>query len=137
VRALPALHRAVPEALEEVMLRRLIVLGLLAAAAFLIYGNRRQLAFLAGMDSNNVRIEGDWQEVRSGFKEDDVFSFSDQVVFRNGETYGQYRFTSHAVLEVTTASSTSSYLVEFPGADTMEWYQEEGGQRVLQRRWQR
>ena len=119
------------------MLRRLIVLGLLAAAALLIYGNRHRIALLAGLDSNKVQIEGVWQEVRSGFKEDDVYSFSDEVVFRNGETYGQYRFTSHTVLEVTTASDTANYVVEFPDADTMEWYQEERGERVLRRRWQR
>ena len=52
------------------MVRRLIILALLAAAAFLIYSNRHQIAVIAGLDSNPRRIQGDWYELQSGIKEE-------------------------------------------------------------------
>jgi hypothetical protein len=106
-------------------------------AAFLIYTNRHRIAFLAGLDSNKIRIQGEWHEVRSGFKEYDIFSFYDEMVSRNEDPCGNYHFKSHSELIVTIDGQTGEYIVEFTDADTMDWLQESKGKLTLRRRWKR
>jgi hypothetical protein len=119
------------------MLRNVVIGVLLAAAAVVLYLNRDQIAFLAGLDSNKVRIYGDWYEVEAGFKEPTRYTFEDEMLSRDGESCGQYHFRSHRVLEVTIDNSTATYIVEFPDSDNMEWYQEVKGELVLRRQWRR
>ena len=119
------------------MVRRIIVLAAVAALGFIIYSNRYQITRLAGLESNATRISGDWYEVRGGFKEDDVYTFSDELISRNGETVGQYDFRSYSELEVTLDDRTELYTVDFPTEDEMKWYQEVKGERVLRLHWSR
>jgi hypothetical protein len=119
------------------MVRRIIVLAAVAALAFIIYSNRQQIARLAGLESNETRISGDWYEVRGGFKEDDLYTFSEELISRNGEPVGQYHFRSYSELEVTLDDRTELYTVDFPTDDDMRWYQEVKGERVLRLHWGR
>jgi hypothetical protein len=119
------------------MIRRLVLLALLAAVAFLIYSNRHQIAIIAGLDSNRIRIQGDWQEVQSGIKEYDVYTFDNDMVERNGEPCGQYRFRGYSILEVSIDGRKVTYSVEFPDSDNMNWYQEVKGEQKLRRQWRR
>jgi len=119
------------------MLRRLIALALVVVAGLLIYSNRHRIAFLAGLDSNKIRIQGDWYEVRAGFKEYDVYTFSDEIVSRNEDSCGHYHFRSHSELVVNIDNRSVEYYVEFPDADTMDWLQESKGKLTLRRRWKR
>ena len=92
---------------------------------------------LAGLESNQMRIEGDWYQVSSGIREFDYYTFNDKMIERNGETHGEYSFTSNEQIQVVLGSSTGAYTIEFPEADVMIWYQDVRGTRTPVIRWQR
>jgi hypothetical protein len=119
------------------MLRRLIILGLLGVAGLFLYSNRHHIADLAGVQSNKVRIQGNWHEVRSGFKEDDIYTFNDDTISLNGDPVGVYKFNSYRELEVSLGDHSGVYLVEFPDHENMTWYQEVKGEEKVRRRWRR
>jgi hypothetical protein len=119
------------------MLRRLIILGLLAVAGLALYSNRHRISDLAGVESNKVRIQGNWHVVRSGFKEDDIYTFDDDTVSCNGDPVGVYKFNSYHELEVSIEDINGVYLVEFPDPENMAWYQEVKGEKKLRRQWRR
>jgi hypothetical protein len=119
------------------MVRRVILVLCLVASAFLLYANRHQIAVLAGLDSNKLRIQGDWYELRAGFKEYDRYTFRDETVTRNDETCGNYHFRSYRELFVTIDGQSTDYIVEFPDPETMEWFQEVKGELKVRRRWKR
>ncbi len=119
------------------MLKRLVILGLLVAAGLALYSNRHRISDLAGVQSNKVRIQGNWHVVRSGFKEDDIYTFDDDTVSRNGDPVGVYKFNSYRELEVSIEDQTGVYLVEFPDHENMAWYQEVKGEKKLRRQWRR
>jgi len=119
------------------VVKRIALLIILAGVAYMGWENRHYLAELAGLESNRLRIEGDWYQVRSNVKEHDRYTFYDQIIDRNGETYGQYAFTSNDEVHVTLWGVTSTYWVEFPEQDVMIWLQDVKGERKPVIRWQR
>jgi len=119
------------------MFRRLVILALIVGAGFVIYLNRDQIAALAGLESNRIRIQGDWYEVQSGFKEDTRHTFVEELVLRDGEQVGHYQFTSHNDIEVTIDGTAIPYQVAFPEEDTMDWLRTIKGKQRLSRRWRR
>jgi len=119
------------------MARRIVILLLLATAGYLLYANRHYVAFVAGLDSNKVRIVGEWYEVVQGFNEPNVFTFSEGIIQRNDDNYGSYYFTGYAELVVTAGSGPITYRVEFPDEETMNWYREIKGEEKLIRKWAR
>jgi hypothetical protein len=114
-----------------------IILLLLATGGYLLFANRHYLAFVAGLDSNRHRIEGDWFEVRDGFTEDDVYTFSDGIILKNEDTHGSYHFTSHSVLVISTGRRPVTYTIRFPDSNNMQWYREVKGEQTLSRIWTR
>jgi hypothetical protein len=119
------------------MLRRLIILVALAAVVFAVYSNRQRIAQLAGLESNKVRIRGNWHVVTQGFPEDDIYTFDDDTVSKNGDPVGVYKFNAYNELEVSFEGIDAVYLIEFPDYDNMHWLQEVKGERKLRRRWRR
>jgi len=119
------------------MLRRLIILVALAAVVFAVYSNRHRVADLAGLESNKVRIQGNWHVVVSGFPEDDIYTFDEDTVSKNLDPVGVYKFKSYNELEVKFEGMTGVYIVEFVDYDNMNWYQEMKGERKLRRQWRR
>lgn len=119
------------------MLRRLIILGVLAAVVLAIYSYRDQIKNLAGLESNKVRIQGNWHIVVSGFPEDDVYTFDEDTVSKNLDPVGVYKFLSYDELEVKFEGMNGVYIVEFVDYDNMNWYQDVKGERKLRRRWRR
>jgi hypothetical protein len=119
------------------MVKRLALYLILAGVAFLAWDNRQYFRDLAGLDSNQMRIEGDWYQVSSGIREFDRYTFNDKMVDRNGETYGEYSFTTNELIQVVLGSSTGTYAIEFPEADVMIWYQDVRGTRTSAIRWER
>ena len=119
------------------MLRRLIILLALAAVVVAIYSYRHNIAQLAGLESNKVRIQGNWHKVSQGFPEDDVYTFNDDTISKNGDPVGVYKFNSYNELEVSFEGVNAVYVVEFPDYDNMSWYQEAKGELKLRRRWRR
>lgn len=119
------------------MVKRLALFIILAGAAFMVWDNRQVLKELAGLESNQLRIEGDWYQVRSGIKDVDRFTFYDKIVERNGETYGQYSFTSNDEVQISLGGATETYWLEFPEADVMIWLKDIKGERTPVIRWKR
>ncbi|HOC44801.1 MAG TPA: hypothetical protein PKJ99_17445 [Thermoanaerobaculales bacterium] len=119
------------------MVKRLLLYAVLAGLAFLAWDNRHYLKDLAGLDSNQMRIEGEWYQVSSNIKDLDRYTFNDKMIDRNGEVYGDYSFTGNDTIQATLGSGTGSYTIEFPEPDVMIWYQEVRGTRTVAIRWQR
>jgi hypothetical protein len=119
------------------VVKRLVLYVILAGLAFLAWENRHYLKDLAGLDSNQMRIEGDWYQVSSNIKEFDCYTFDDKMIDRNDEVYGEYSFTGNDQLQVTLGSSSATYTIEFPESGVMLWYQEVRGTRTLAIRWER
>ena len=119
------------------MVRRIVILLLLATGGYLVYDNRQFFGFIAGLNSNKVRIVGEWYEVVHEFKEADVFFFSEGIIQRNDDNYASYYFPSYAELVVTAVSGPITYRVEFPDEQTMDWYREIKGEMTLVKKWAR
>lgn len=119
------------------MVKRLALYLILAGVAFLAWENRHYFKELAGLESNQMRIEGDWYQVSSGIREDDHYTFNDKMIDRNGETYGEYSFTTNEQIQVVLGSGTGTYTIEFPETDVMIWYQDVRGTRKEAIHWER
>jgi hypothetical protein len=120
------------------LVRRLVTLLLLAVIGYLVYANRHHISFMAGLDSNKIRISGEWYEVVSDFKEPDVYEFSEGIILREGDnSYGSYYFTSWAEVVVTVDRGPITYTISFPDEETMEWRQEIKGEMKLVKKWAR
>lgn len=119
------------------MVKRIALLIILAGVAYVGWENRQVLKELAGLESNRLRIQGDWYQVRSNVKESDRYTFFDQVIDLNGDTYGQYHFSSNDEADITLGGATASYWIEFPEQDVMIWSQDIEGKRTPVVRWHR
>ncbi len=119
------------------MVKRAALFIILAGVAFLAWENRHQFAELAGMESNRIRIEGDWYRLSSTVKEADCYTFYDKIIERNGDTHGQYYFTKNEVVQITMGGTSQTYTIEFPEPDRMTWYQEIKGELKPVVRWAR
>ena len=120
------------------MVKRLAFFIILAGVAYFVWENRHHFNELAGLESNRIRIEGDWYQVSSRVKEADRYTFYDKMIELNGETHGQYFFTKNDVMQVTMGGSEArTFFIEFPEPDTMVWYQDVRGERKPVYRWAR
>ena len=119
------------------MVKRLALYLILAGVAFLAWENRHYFKELAGLDSNQMRIEGDWYQVSSNIREYDRYTFNDKMIDRNGETYGEYSFNGNNQIQVVLGSNTGTYTIEFPAADVMLWYQDVRGESREAIHWER
>ena len=119
------------------MVKRIALLVILAGVAYMAWDNRQVVKELAGLDSNRLRIQGDWYQVRSNVKDHDRYTFSENIVDLNGDAHGSYVFSSNEQIEVTLGGETSTYWIEFPNQDTMIWLRDIKGERRPAIRWQR
>ena len=119
------------------MVRRLLTLAILVAVGLVVYHNRQRFSALAGLGTPKVQIAGDWHPLRHGFKQDTLYTFADELISRDGEVVGQYDFKGFNEVEVTIDQEVSTYTLEFPDDDTMEWYRMVEGKRQLSRSWKR
>ena len=116
------------------ILRRLIIVLVVAIVATLVYSNRDRIGLLS---NNNIKIQGDWYRVAFNFKEADVYTFADRLIDRNGYSWGAYRFLSNKRLEITTDGRVTTYEIEFPDDENMVWYARSKGELRPRVRWRR
>ena len=119
------------------MVKRIALFIILAGIAYMAWENRHQFAELAGLESNRIRIEGDWYKLTSTVKEADCYTFYDKMIERNGDTHGQYYFTKNDVVQITLGGTSRAYIIEFPTPDRMIWSQEIKGELKPIIRWAR
>ena len=120
------------------MVKRIALFIILAGVAFMAWENRHHFSELAGLQSNRIRIEGDWYRVNTRIKEADRYTFYERIIELNGEAHGSYLFTSNEVAQVTMGGTRArEFHIEFPTDTTMIWYQEVRGELKPVYRWAR
>ena len=87
---------------------------------------------LAALQNNKSRISGDWYLSENNFKRDEVYSFDEGMIERDGIGWGSYKFKQNDVIDVSSddGSGGAIYKLDFPDDDTMFWYQMVGDKRV-------
>jgi len=119
----------------KTILKRLVVLAVVAAAAWWVWSNRDRIAVLS---NNNVRIQGEWHPVEMEFNEPDTYTFTEGIIFKNGYEWGAYIFRKSSRLEVTVRHQATTYELEFPDEDNMVWLvRSKNGELVPSLRWRR
>ena len=117
------------------ILKRLVVLLVLAAAAWWLWSNRDRIAVLS---NNNVRIQGDWHPVEMEFNEPDTYTFTEHIISKNGYEWGTYLFRKNTRIEVTVRNQSTTYELEFPDDENMVWLvRSKEGKLVPSLRWRR
>ena len=117
------------------ILKRLVVLLVVAAAVWWVWSNRDRLEILS---NNNVRIQGEWHPVKMDFNEPDTYLFAEGIISKNGFEWGAYVFRKSTRLEVTVRDRVTTYKLEFPDDENMVWLvRSKDGELVPSLRWRR
>lgn len=120
------------------MVKKIVLFIILAGIAYYAWENRHHFSELAGLESNRIRIEGEWYQVSSRIKEADRYTFYDKIIELNGDAHGQYFFTKNNVMQVTMGGTRArTFIIEFPEPDKMVWYQQQRGELKPVYRWAR
>ncbi len=114
------------------MLKRLVVLLIVAGAAYMLWGQRHRIASL---QNNNLRIQGTWYQVELEWKGLTPYHFSEQIITANDSEWGSYRLTKNTVIEVMVADSLTVYELSFSDDDDMIWSAEVDGKMTPIIRW--
>ena len=71
----------------KIMLKRIVVLLIVAGAAYLIWGQRYRIE---GLSNNNLKIQGTWYQVEMNRKGVTAFHFSERIITKEGTEWGSY-----------------------------------------------
>jgi hypothetical protein len=119
----------------KTILKRLVVLGVVAAAVWWVWSNRDRIAVLS---NNNFRIQGEWHPVEMEFNEPDTYTFTEGIISKNGYEWGTYVFRKNTRIEVTVRHEGTTYELEFPDDDSMVWLvRSKTGDLIPSLRWRR
>jgi len=117
------------------ILKRLVVLLVVAAAVWWVWSNRERLEVLS---NNNVRIRGEWHPVKMDFNEPEIYLFAEGIISKDGFEWGAYVFRKNTRLEVTVRDHVTTYELEFPDDENMVWLvRSKDGELVPSLRWRR
>jgi hypothetical protein len=119
----------------KTILKRLVVLGVVAAAVWWVWSHRDRIAVLS---NSNVRIQGEWHPVEMEFNEPDTYTFTEGIISKNGYEWGTYVFRKNTQIEVTVRRQGTTYELEFPDDDSMVWLvRSKDGDLIPSLRWRR
>ena len=119
----------------KTILKRLVVLGVVAAAVWWVWSNRDRIAVIS---NNNVRIQGEWHPVEMEFNEPDTYTFTEGIISKNGYEWGTYVFRKNTQIDVTVRRQGTTYELEFPDDDNMVWLvRSKDGDLIPSLRWRR
>jgi hypothetical protein len=116
------------------LLKRLIVVLILAGAGYLVWQERHRLAPLT---NHNIRIQGTWYLWEMNRKGFEPYLFEEKIILRDGTEWGSYEIRMHSRLEVMIGDRYSEYHLEFPDEGTMVWSEERDGRLVPAVEWRR
>ena len=114
------------------MLKKLVLLLVLAGAAYLLWGQRYRIAELS---NNNFKIQGTWYQVEMNRKGLTPYHFSEVIITSQGTEWGSYKLYRNTDLEVTVANEATLYHLSFPDDENMIWSVEVDGKLTPVLRW--
>jgi len=109
----------------KTLLTRLIILGALAAVAYLAWDNRDRIAV---MSNNNFKIQGTWYQVEMDRKGIVPFEFTERIIISDGTEWGSFKLRKNTELEVMVGTELTTYHLGFPNDEDMVWSVERNGQ---------
>lgn len=116
------------------LIRKTVLLALLAAAAWYLWSQRDRIGNLS---NNNLKIQGDWQRVQMDFKEPAVYHFTETFISLDGEEWASYRLLRGSQIEISTVGDFVIYELSFPDEENMIWSTRKGEKLVPSKRWRR
>ena len=116
------------------LLKRLVVLVILAGAGYLIW---QQRAKLSPISNNNSRIQGTWYEFKMDRKGFEPYTFEERIIIKDGTEWGSYELRMNTQLDVMVGTQLSEYRLSFPDEDAMVWSVERDGEWVPSVEWRR
>ena len=115
-------------------LTRLIVIAVLAAAAWWLWSHRDRVGNLSNY---NVRIQGNWHRVEMDFPNPDVYTFSETFININGQEWASYKLLPRSRIEISSPGKVDVYHVSFPDDENMVWSIPKDDKLVPSIRWRR
>jgi hypothetical protein len=106
---------------------RLIVVALLAVAAWWLWSNRDRVGDLSNY---NVRIQGRWNKVEMDFANPDIYSISETFISINGQEWASYKLLPRSRIEISTPGEVDVYHLSFPDDENMIWSAPKEGKLV-------
>ena len=116
------------------MLKRLILLLILAGAAYLLWGQRYRIAQLS---NNNFKIQGTWYQVDMDVNRKGLtpYHFEERIITSQETEWGSYKLYRNTELEVMVADELTLYHLSFPDDENMIWSVEEDGKLIPAIKW--
>ena len=116
------------------LIRKAVLLALLAAAAWFLFSQRDRVG---GLSNLNFKVQGNWHQVHMDFKDESVYVFTETFISLNGEEWASYRLLRGSRIEITTAGGYVVYELSFPDDNNMVWSTRKGENLVPVQRWRR
>jgi len=116
------------------LIRKIVLLGLLAGAAWYLFSQRD---LIGDLSNNNLKIQGDWHRVQMDFKEAPAYTFTETFISLEGKEWASYRLLRGSQIEISTAGDFVTYELSFPDEDNMVWSTRKGETLVPSKRWRR
>lgn len=116
----------------KIMLKRLVLLLIIAGAAYMLWGQRHKIASL---QNNKLRIQGTWYQVELEWKGLTPYHFSERIITANDSEWGSYEMPKNTVIEVMTADKLEVYQLSFSDDGDMIWSMEVDGKMTEIIRW--
>ena len=116
------------------MLKRLVLLLVIAGAAYLLWGQRYRIAQLS---NNNFKIQGTWYQVDMDVNRKGLtpYHFSENIITSKGTEWGSYKLYRNTELEVMVADELTLYHLSFPDDENMVWSVEVEGKLTPAVKW--
>jgi hypothetical protein len=116
------------------LLYRLVIIAILVGGGYLLWGQRDRIA---GIQNNNLRIQGTWYTYEMNRKGFDPYHFSERIITLDGTEWGSYELRSNEEIEVMIGSELNTYHLSIPDEDNMVWSKEVKGELQPIQRWRR
>ena len=116
----------------KIMLKRLVLLLIIAGAAYMLWDQRHKIASL---QNNKLRIQGTWYQVELEWKGRTPYHFSERINTANDSEWGSYEMPKNTVIEVMTADKLTVYQLSFSDDGDMIWSMEVDGKMTEIIRW--
>jgi len=116
------------------LIKRLVIIGLLVGGAYLLWGQRHHIA---GIQNNNLLVQGTWYVYELDRKGLDPYVFSEGIITRDGVEWGTYKVISNEQIEVMVERRLDTYHLGFRDEDTMVWSTEVKGDLLPAKIWHR
>jgi hypothetical protein len=118
----------------KTLLKRLVVILIVAGAGYAVWQNRDRIASL---ENNNLRIQGTWYRYEMNRKGIDPHIFQEKIILRDGTEWGSYELRKNTRLEVMIGDRYAEYELSFPDEDSMVWSVERDGELRPALEWRR